>query len=322
MKAGGSIFNGRRIEQKQDYSLHVHMGDYIDRKLKEITMSKKKKGRGGLALPEAEKEVFRATLMKVMWAARTARPDVQGSVAALSRRVPQATYADLEELQKLVHHLKKNPTLGFHPTSLAPSETCLVVIADSSPSTSSDLHPQAGYIVGFTSDKLNAGLVAPLNIIAWRSGKVDRVCASSLAAEAYGLVAGVACGEYIMQSFLELTHGDYHPTWSRQRLMMWEQGTARHPDGSIILRHSLDETLKRHLVITDAKSLYDSLRGQAKGKEPRVAIAIGEIKQGMAMLGLRARWIPHNHMLCDPLTKSFLKNNATLLLSTMKSGCH
>ena len=58
----------------------------------------------------------------------------------------------------------------------------------------------------------------------------------------------------------------------------WDGGEATE-DGVMVFKNSASEELKRNLAITDAKSLYDSLRREAGGKEPRVAIAVGEIKQ-------------------------------------------
>ena len=57
------------------------------------------------------------------------------------------------------------------------------------------------------------------------------------------------------------------------------------------------------MALSDAKSLYDSLKREAKGKEPKVARAVAEAKQGMAAVGIEPRWTPHNRMIVDGMTK-------------------
>jgi len=88
----------------------------------------------------------------------------------------------------------------------------------------------------------------------------------------------------------------------------------------LYIRNDIDKRLRDHLCVMDAKSLYDALLKEARGREPRVALSVAEIKQGMATLGIRPRWIPHNEMLCDPLKKSFAKSNLRALLRTMRTG--
>ena len=67
----------------------------------------------------------------------------------------------------------------------------------------------------------------------------------------------------------------------KRRLYNWEEGKCTREDGVIIFRDDAHKECEKHLAIIDAKSLYDSLRREARGREPRVAIAVGEIKQSL-----------------------------------------
>eukprot|EP00971_Amphidinium_carterae_P322936 6418347-Amphidinium_carterae.5 len=69
--------------------------------------------------------------------------------------------------------------------------------------------------------------------------------------------------------------------------MMWHQGIQRDSKGVGMLCTAGSEQMHSNLAITDAKSLCDALKGQARGKEPRIAIATAEAKQGMELLNLR-----------------------------------
>ena len=80
--------------------------------------------------------------------------------------------------------------------------------------------------------------------------------------------------------------------------------------------------LRETLGITDAKSLYDAVQKEAKIREPRVALAVAEINQSMAIVSAGVRWIPHNIMLADGLTKKLTKANLGPLMKVMSRGTY
>ena len=93
-------------------------------------------------------------------------------------------------------------------------------------------------------------------------------------------------------------------------------------DGVILAPESWSALLKENLAVTDAKSLYDSLRKTARGKESRVALAVAEIRQSLAACSATPRWVPHNVQICDPLTKTFSKANVQPILGLLKTGTY
>eukprot|EP00971_Amphidinium_carterae_P121859 2413179-Amphidinium_carterae.4 len=310
---GGGIFNGRRLQQMEDSSFKCHMRDYILRKLPPVVLSgrmKKQKEQEVNEKERPERGFLRGMIMKLMWIARECRPDIQGTASLLARSIHSAKVEDLIELSKAVQHLRETADLGLVYASVSQEDMRLVVAADASPSTAQELHAQAGTLVALAQkDLLEQGSGGVLPVM-WRSGKIERVCNSSLSAEAYAMVGAVAAAEWAMQAYLEMTLSAFRSDWARERLYAWESNQARDLQGLLIARDGTSEELKSGVAITDAKSLYDALRGQAKGKEPRVALATVEIKQGMAMLGLAPRWVPHNHMLVDSLTKKWTQCSA------------
>ena len=78
--------------------------------------------------------------------------------------------------------------------------------------------------------------------------------------------------------------------------------------------------MMRNVCVADAKSPYDQLEREPECKGPRIGIAIGEIKQSMVAANIAARWIPHNRMVVDALTKGFGKANLQPLLELLKTG--
>ena len=133
-----------------------------------------------------------------------------------------------------------------------------------------------GLLVFITTRALNEGAEAPVNFIAGRCGKLDRVCSSSLAVESYAMVGGVACLEWTMAAYGELSNAAYDSTFIRDKVLQWDASRPLQAhnlclDGVLICRSDADR-----IAITDATSLYDALKKQAKGKEPRLALAAGE----------------------------------------------
>eukprot|EP00971_Amphidinium_carterae_P184570 3664434-Amphidinium_carterae.1 len=90
--------------------------------------------------------------------------------------------------------------------------------------------------------------------------------------------------------------------------------------GTVIARDSTSDALKENVVVTDAKSLFDGLKRDARGKEPRVGLAVAELKQGMSLMGMKVRWIPHGVMLADAFTKPYTKANLAPLMHVLRNG--
>jgi hypothetical protein len=87
------------------------------------------------------------------------------------------------------------------------------------------------------------------------------------------------------------------------------------------MRDNVDDKLQKNIAITDAKALYDALdRDCLKAKEQQVALVTAEIKQVMAVAGIVPRWMPHNEMAVDGLTKELKKSNLRPLLKFLKTG--
>eukprot|EP00971_Amphidinium_carterae_P094894 1877631-Amphidinium_carterae.1 len=186
-------------------------------------------------------------------ATHVGRPDVQGTASLWARKIQSATVHDLIESGKAV----QPADLGVIYEKVSQADMRLVVVADAFPSTAQELHAQA---------ENGRGSVLP---VMWRSGKIDRVCNSSLSAEAYAMVGAVAAAEWAMQAYLEMTLSAFRSDWVREKLYAWESNQSRDLQDLIIGRDGNSEELKFGVVITEAKSLHDALRGQAKGKEQR-----------------------------------------------------
>eukprot|EP00971_Amphidinium_carterae_P266178 5279948-Amphidinium_carterae.1 len=329
-RPGGALFNGRRLTQDpRDYSIRCSMKDYIDEKMEQLTIPKKKRQAtqkkppkdSEIPLNAAQCQLLRTITAKILWVARQGRPDVLGCSSFLSQvKADSYTMEHLRDASRAITHLKQTASMAYTIHSIPPKDIRLVVYADGSPGSESDHRGQGGVLIGFTTNTLQEGYSAPVSFIAWRGGRLDRVVTSSLAAEAYALQGGVAMAELCNNIWLEASNARWSLTWARHNLGQWESGVQRSTTGLLVARADCSSPLLESVCVTDAKSLFDSLKREAKSREPRVAVAVAELKQGLSVLNLGIRWIPHQEMICDGFTKSFSQGHLSPLLSLMRTG--
>ena len=75
----------------------------------------------------------------------------------------------------------------------------------------------------------------------------------------------------------------------------WESGEVHCIRGTLVAHASANVEVKEHLVITDARALYDMMKQGAgvRSKEPNATLTTAELRQ-ILVLGLQTRWTPHN----------------------------
>ena len=123
------------------------------------------------------------------------------------------------------------------------------------------------------------------------------------------------------------THTSQWPTRATRQsssniTLSYGDGSTGSGDGIMLLRNDAQDEVKQHVAIADANSLYDSLRGNARGKESRVVIAVGQIKQRLNPTCCAVRWCARNEIVVDPLAKGARKTSLRPLLCLMKTGMH
>eukprot|EP00971_Amphidinium_carterae_P298069 5922780-Amphidinium_carterae.2 len=279
------------------------MVDYITQKLQPVTIPKGRRGSHDSPLDNQEKEMFRTILMKCMWCARLAHPEIIGGCTLLSSRVNECKIGDLVELGRVVKHLleHKHQKLVIH--GIYPSDIRLFVTADASPSGLKGENAQSGVLIGLTDDKLDKGEFAKVSWVLWKSSKIDRRCSSSLAAEAYSLVQGCGLAEWVHQAISEFSNSEFQLSWARSRFQDWQRGAIVDINGSMLIKAELQEEARRHLLLTDAKSLFDAIKKEVGSRgDPRISLSTSA-------------------MPVDSLTKLWSKGHPAPLLESIKTGC-
>lgn len=137
---------------------------------------------------------------------------------------------------------------------------------------------------------------------------------STLAAETQSLAKGLQELAWCITVYNELADPEFD-------LREWEKA-ARARRLTAIAREDIDETLRQGqgLCLIDAKSLYDHLVKPTVGstEDRRTAIEMQLIRQSMQETGTAVKWISHELMIADCLTKRF--GNKEPLYKFLQSG--
>ena len=176
---------------------------------------------------------------------------------------------------------------------------CFGVITDASLANASSATSQGGFgILCYDQDLCEKG-TGRGNLLYWRSGRIHRVVNSRLAAETQSLARGLQELAWSITVYNELSTPDFD-------LRAWERA-ARQRRIQAITNDGMDESLKKSLCLVDAKSLFDHLVKTTVGiaDDRRTAIEMQVIRQSMQETNTKIKWIRHEQMIVDCLTKRF-----------------
>ena len=136
-----------------------------------------------------------------------------------------------------------------------------------------------GIFIGMSTDDLKAGKESDVSPIAWRSGKIDRVCRSPAAAETMAALDGEDDLAFLRNLWAELCGHQVHPrdpNWCAKQV-------AGH-------------------MVTDAKNLFDKLYAPVlvvKGSEKRSSIEALGLRENMERTNTSISWVNGGAMLSN-----------------------
>ena len=140
--------------------------------------------------------------MTVMWVARQLRADQIGPVSLLTRKICDATVEDIVGIYKIIDFLKKTKEMSIKISGIPVQQTIAAVFADASPTPlkrgKKEAKAHGGFLVCLAHQDLMRHKTVPVNMMVWRSGKIERECASSLSGETYTMVSGCAACEWVV----------------------------------------------------------------------------------------------------------------------------
>ena len=304
----GAAFNGRRIQQSKDGTFRIDMQKFIEERLFPIQLEKGRASQRKEKATSEEVAKARAVCGSLNWLSKEGRPDAAGPSSLHSSKLANLFVEDILAINDTVKGLKETASFAI---VLQPLKSMKLSVVTDASFANNGYHSQGGQMVIAHEKGLRDGMRVKTNIVGWRSGRLQRVVNSTLAAETQSLSRGLGDLLWIMVLTLELTENDFKIRDWKQRLSAEEVlvlGAEHHQD-----------MLKESLAIVDAKSLFDYLSKETVGgQDRRTAIEIQIIREDLYHLQGHVRWIDHPAMIADGLTK--IKGNNGPLYKLMQQG--
>ena len=239
-------------------------------------------------LREDELSQLRAVHGAIQWRVTQSAPHHAAKLSYLQSFLATKDYKAIELTNKLVRevHSSRHLSIGVHQLDSPAEAMVMVGWSDAAVANRPDGSSTGGHIYGFMRPEDVENGFGKVNVIGWKSGRLQRVARSSLAAETQALAD---MEQEIM--FARLTWAELLGT-----------------------RVSLEKTLPAirrvpAVLITDARALFDALeKGSIASsgysmKDKYTALEMQALSQHVEEQGSILQWVDSDHQLADGLTK-------------------
>ncbi len=316
-------YAGRFIECKEDRIL-ISQEKCISEQIFPISLPKARRGEHDSPLTKEEFEAFRSLVYKLNWVGRESRPEVAGTASIMASRLPQALVRDVITVNKVVNHLRCTANRPLIIWKFLPEKMVFVVCSDAGGINTKhhDLQDEQGLPTDatqgswmvLTAEALPEGNKAVrATPITWRSSKLKRKVFSTFGGETQAMLQGVNEVDWLQIMYRDAVFHDVE-------LKEWRNSLSPH---MVVMRGNIDQLHRQpQCSVTDAKSLYDCLlRGNPSGKQDRksaleLAIILKDLQETQSMI----RWVPHQKMLVDCMTKESIEKSNGAMTQFLKSG--
>jgi hypothetical protein len=264
-------------------------------------LTKERKQQRDEPATEREMNALRAVNGAANWLSSQSRPDLSVQTSFSQQVFPKPCVKDLLYANQLVHRTRQHADVSITVRDIPMSELAVAFHSDAGFANAGANKTQAGYILAFVNRKMNDDAESPWSPFAWKSYRMPRVVASTLAGEAQAFATASGTAEWVSLMLAEAKHGHID-------LRQHTQITDRVPI----------------IGVTDCKSLFDavwSVSSPSKVDDKRVAIDLAIIRQAVERTKMSVRWCPTQLMLADSLTKD-QADPADLLRAALHHGAY
>ena len=216
------------------------------------------KDKEALLLP-AEIKAYRSMCAQIQWVGRESRAEVAGSASLLNSALPSPTVADAQTGIKVCKFLRATAAQSITIWPLAVHTLNFVTISDAGgPGTARRGGARGAWLVLVAEPSLKHNRRAKVSALAWRSTRLKRAVASTVAAETLALSAAVAEAQWLQVLYRSLIFQDVvAPEWHL------EAG----PFSCVLSRDCELAQSMPTLSVVDAKSVFDTLSKNTSGSK-------------------------------------------------------
>ena len=277
---------GVEIHQQSNYSFHLDHSQYASQ-IKQIDLDK-----STTEVTPQELSQARAVLGSIQWRVSQTAPHHAARLSLLQSMLPHSRHSKdvLHQINKLVREVYSQRDLSVKVQQLdamSDDDLTMIVWTDAAVANRPDLASTGGYVVGLCHKRILDGERSPVNLVAWRSGKLHRTARSSLAAELQALGEGEQELMFCRALWAEL---------------LGHEMNLLHPE--------LTTTKVSAAAVIDAKSAFDAFH-QGDGasaafsmKEKYSALELLAVRENMTKQKTNLLWVSSDAQLADGLTKA------------------
>ena len=298
-RVGGGEFCGILYTQNpHTFEVTYQQAEYA-RNLRPVALSRERRAQPEALATEGEIKALRAINGAANWLSSQTRPDLSVQTSFSQQAFPNVRVKDLLFANQLVHRARQHARVSITVKDIPLQNLAIAFHSDAGFANAKANQTQAGYVLAFVDRGLQEDQESPWSPFAWRSYKMPRVVASTLAGEtqAFSIASGTA--EWVSLMVLEAVQGGID---------------LRNPVGPRV----------PIVGMTDCKSLFDavnSVSSPAKVEDKRVSIDLTIIRQAMQRTHMKVRWVPTELMVADSLTKD-AADPADLLRAALQHGTY
>ena len=315
-------YAGRQVTSFLD-RIEVSQEKYIVEQVHPVQLSKERKKDKKASLQKEEFEALRSLIFKLNWLGRETRPEACGLASILASRLPSANIGDILMVNKFVNHLQNTAKRPLVLWKFRPENLTFVMVSDAGGVKAHADSVDEGGLPSDTTQGAWMVLVAEslpkddrrvrASPISWRSGKLRRKVLSTFGGETQAMLQGVAETDWLQIMFRDAIHHDV-------ALKDWRASLCPH---LVVARESITAPNKAaQCLVTDAKSLFDCiLKENPSGRQDRKsALELAIILRDLQDTRSQIKWVPHQLMLVDVLTKDDPSRGNGALEHFLKTG--
>eukprot|EP00434_Breviolum_minutum_P042887 symbB.v1.2.038193.t1/scaffold5827.1/size23306/2 len=275
-------FTGITIEQDSKGRIHLDQKEYINN-ISPINVTRDRRKGEDLKVTEPERQELRGLIGSLQYAASNTRPDISSRLSHLQSKINCAVIKDLLDGNRLLSDAKRYNDVRITYESIPIHEISFLAYSDASFATREKQQSQKGGLILAAHKDICSQRPAISSPIVWYSKKIDRVVASTLAAETYALSHAVDLVDWLRLSW----------AWLKNPKIPW-----KNPE-------KVWETENKSIAAIDCKSLYDVITKNStpQCQEHRTLIEALVIKDHVKS-GISLHWVHSAAQLADALTKA------------------
>ena len=298
-------YAGRRIRTSSDRIL-VDQEKYIKEQIFPVPISKSRKGDKSVPLTMEEFKNFRSAIYKINWVAKETRPEVSGTASLMASKLTNATIDDVMVVNKTINYLRNTASRPLVIWKFHPSNMAFIAVSDAGGvGQKYDSLDEEGLPTDGTQGAWMVMAAECLPIgnqrvkatpLAWRSSRLKRKVFSTFGGETQAMLQAINEVDWLQIMMRDAVQHDIE-------LNKWRNSLSPH---LLIMKGDMRATKQPQCSVTDAKSLYDCImKEHPQGRQDRksaleLAIIVKDLQSSQSMV----RWIPHQKMIVDALTKA------------------